>query len=184
VFLINHRFICLPCTVESGQIYNPATFQCTTCGLSSFLNASSLTCQPISCPAATPRFNRQLLICEKCPPGLVVDQSDLSICINPKTIHLCNPTAPYYIDYLGRCSICPAGTVFNNGSHNVTKPKANVTANVTVNVTANITKVHAPKIVNKTALRPANVTVPRVSNVTVRNVSNATTHKPVSVPHK
>ena len=52
VFLINHRFLCLPCTSESGQYYNPVTSTCQTCGLLSFLNASTSTCQSINCPAS------------------------------------------------------------------------------------------------------------------------------------
>ena len=120
---------------------------------------------------------------------MVIDATDLSICINPKLQGNCPANKPYYIIKTQSCAPCPSGTIYNNASHicevqtastiiyhPVQKQKQNITkiAKTKRNV-QNVTKV--PNTTVKNITKTSNLTVIHHHKLSVSNITSNLTLK-------
>ena len=96
---------------------------------------------------------------------MVIDSSDPSICLNPKLIGICPANEPYYISQSGKCAVCPAGTVYNNGSH--------ICEVQTASTIVHHPRVNVSKVVNQTIVhKPATAAkIVKLANTTQTNVT-------------
>ena len=102
---------------------------------------------------------------------MVIDSSDPSICLNPKLIGICPANEPYYISQLGKCAVCPAGTVYNNGSHICEVQTASTIVHHPRVNTTKVAKVANQTIVHKPATAASIVKAPQTANTTQANVT-------------
>ena len=100
---------------------------------------------------------------------MVIDATDLSICINPKLQGNCPANKPYYIIKTQSCAPCPSGTIYNNASHICEVQTASTIVSHPVHK-QNITKVSKAKKKVQNVAKVLNGTVKNTTKVSNKTI--------------